>query len=187
LYVIDPLSSFCTGEKWGRVETENGVASELLRIFNGITATTGKTIIYTHHEAKSSNDIRTAARGSSALVDNARMGISINRLSERYRKPHSAKKTKYEEQETHMSNVKSFQRALARQLSKRPQSVFRNQEMIGVIEMVCHKNNYGNVGDVAQFILTANAGRPGLNVVPAKDLQFEIREAVSESFMIMEY
>ena len=187
LYVIDPLSSFCTGEKWGRVETENGVASELLRIMNGITAKTRKTIIYTHHEAKSTNDIRTAARGSSALVDNARMGISINRLSERYRKPHSTKKTKYEEQEIHTSNVKSFQRALGRQLRNQPQSVFKNQDMVGVVEMVCHKNNYGNVGDIAQFILTANMGKPGLNIVPAGGLQAELREAISDSFMIMEY
>ena len=187
MYIIDPLSSFCTGDHWGRVETENGVASELLRIFNGITAKSGKTIIYTHHEAKSSNDIRTAARGSSALIDNARMGISINRLSERYRKPHSAKKNKYEEAEEHTSRVKSFQRALSRSLAKQPQKIFRNQEMIGVVEMIVHKNNYGQVGDKADFILTANMGRPGLNVVPAKDLQPEIREAVNESFIQGEY
>jgi hypothetical protein len=187
LYVIDPLSSFCTGEKWGRVETENGVASELLRIMNGITAKTGKTIIYTHHEAKSTNDIRTAARGSSALVDNARMGISINRMSERYRKPHSQKKTKYQEQEEHTSSVKAFQRALARHIGKQPQSVFKNQEIVGIVEMVCHKNNYGNVGDMAQFILTANMGRSGLNVVPAGNLQIEIRESIEDSFMSNEY
>ncbi len=182
LYVIDPLSSFCTGDKWGRVETENGVASELLRLFNGITAKTGKTIIYTHHEAKSSGDIRTAARGSSALVDNARMGISINRLSERYRKPHSAKLNRHEEQETHMRNVKQFQRALLRNLSQKRFSVLKSQEIVGVIEMVCHKNNYGNVGDKADFLLTAQVGRQGLNVVPAKDFLLEIREAVTSAF-----
>lgn len=182
LYIIDPLSSFCTGEKWSRVEIENGVASELLRLFNGITAKTGKTIIYTHHEAKSSGDIRTAARGSSALVDNARMGISLNRLSERYRAAHSAKKNRYEEQETHMLNVKSFQHSLLKYLSKLGHSVFKNQEIVGVIEMICHKNNYGEVGNKADFILTSQIGRQGLNVVPAKGLQSEIGYAISDAF-----
>ncbi len=182
LYVIDPLSSFCTGDHWGIVETDNGTASELLRLFNGITAKTGKTIIYTHHEAKSSGDIRTAARGSSALVDNARMGISINRLSERYRKPHSSKKNRHEEQEIHIKNVKQFQKALLKNLADKKNSVLRNQEIVGVIEMVCHKNNYGNVGDKAEFILTAQIGRQGLNVVPARNLQWEIDMAVSEAF-----
>ncbi len=182
LYVIDPLSSFCTGDHWGAVETDNGTASELLRLFNGITAKTGKTIIYTHHEAKSSGDIRTAARGSSALVDNARMGISINRLSERYRKPHSSKMNRHEEQEIHIGNVKRFQNELLQNLSGRGNSVLRNQDIVGVIELVCHKNNYGNVGDKAEFILTAQVGRKGLNVVPAKDLQFEIMNAVMSTF-----
>lgn len=182
LYVIDPLSSFCTGDKWSRVETENGVAAELLRIFNGITAKMGKTIIYTHHEAKSTGDIRTAARGSSALVDNARMGISINRLSERFRKPHSSRSNKYEEQEEHMRSVRLFQRELHAQLKETGHIQFRNQEMIGVIEMICHKNNYGKVGDKADFIFTANIGRSGLNVVPASDYQIEIRTAINESF-----
>lgn len=182
LYVIDPLSSFCTGDKWSRVETENGVAAELLRLFNGITAKSGKTIIYTHHEAKSSGDIRTAARGSSALVDNARMGISINRMSERYKKPHSSKSNRYEEQEEHARNIRMFQRELHSQLKRTNHLHFRNQEMIGVIEMVCHKNNYGKVGDKAEFIFTANMGRSGLNVVPAGDYQIEINTAVNESF-----
>ncbi len=182
MYIIDPLSSFCTGEKWGRVETENGVASELLRIFNGITAKSGKTIIYTHHEAKSSGDIRTAARGSSALVDNARMGISLNRLSERYRAPHKATRNRYEEQEIHMNNVKSFQRALLKYTADLKNSVLKNQEMVGVIEMICHKNNYGNVGDKAEFLLTSQIGRQGLNVVPAVGLQLEIRSAIRDAF-----
>jgi archaellum biogenesis ATPase FlaH len=183
LYVIDPLSSFCTGDKWGRVETENGVASELLRIFNGITAKTGKTIIYTHHEAKSSNDIRTAARGSSALVDNARMGISLNRISERYRPAHKTNKNRYEEQEDHMRNVKTFQRSLFRYLQQHNRREFANQEIVGVIEMTCHKNNYGNVGDKAEFILTSAVGKQGLNVVPAGMFGMDIRSAIGESFI----
>jgi len=182
LYVIDPLSSFCTGEKWGRVETENGVASELLRLFNGITAKMGKTILYTHHESKSSTDIRTSARGASALVDNARMGISINRLEERYRKAHSTRKNKFEENEEHTRNVRSFQRELTKTLSKYNYRQFRSQEIIGVIELVCHKNNYGKIGGKASFILTAQVGRDGLNVVPADKFDFDIRQAVIDSF-----
>ena len=155
----------------------------MLRIFNGITAKTGKTIIYTHHEAKSSSDIRTAARGSSALVDNARMGISLNRLSERYRTPHKATKNRYEEQEDHMANVRMFQKSLRRELNGTGHGQFKNQDIVGVIEMTCHKNNYGNVGDKAQYILTSQIGRQGLNVVNAERFEWQIQAAVRDAFL----
>ena len=68
-------------------ENDNGTMSEILKVLENVCNTTGTTILLLHHQNKSAinekNNHQTAMRGASALVDNARLVINLNTLSEK--------------------------------------------------------------------------------------------------------
>ncbi len=163
VYIIDPLSSFCTGEKWGDIETSNGKAAELLRELNGITAE-GKTIIYTHHVSKShraDGNLRTASRGSSALIDNARMAIYAGDLVQSYQATKKAGESPiaYEDRmrEWRNSKIEGFQEFLIHSegevLDFFPH--WKESKVVKIVSVETVKNNYGKVGDRSIFALVS--------------------------------
>ena len=68
-------------------ENNNGQMSEVLKVFENICERTGTSFLLLHHQNKSAinekNNNQTAMRGASALVDNARLVINLNTLSEK--------------------------------------------------------------------------------------------------------
>jgi RecA-family ATPase len=81
LIVLDTLSRVHTAD-----ENSNGAMSSLVRNFERITSETGAALIFLHHVAKAAareqkGDEQHASRGASVLVDNARWGASISKMS----------------------------------------------------------------------------------------------------------
>ncbi len=68
-------------------ENDNGTMSEILKVLENICNRTGTSFLLLHHQNKNAlnekNDSQTAMRGASALVDNARLVINLNTLSEK--------------------------------------------------------------------------------------------------------
>ena len=68
-------------------ENNNGHMSEVLKVFENICNITGTSFLLLHHQNKSAinekSNNQTAMRGASALVDNARLVINLNTLSEK--------------------------------------------------------------------------------------------------------
>ena len=67
-------------------ENSNGQMSALMQCLESIAASTGAAILYLHHVSKGSAstgqaDQQHAARGASALVDNARWGASVSKMT----------------------------------------------------------------------------------------------------------
>jgi RecA-family ATPase len=67
-------------------ENDNGLMSEILKVLESIANKTGTSFLLLHHQNKSAinkkNNDQTAMRGASALVDNSRLTINLNTLSE---------------------------------------------------------------------------------------------------------
>jgi RecA-family ATPase len=82
-------------------ENNNGAMSELLSILETICNQTGTTILLLHHQNKSAinekSNIQTAMRGASALVDNARLVINLNILSEKEAEEYNIQKERRKE------------------------------------------------------------------------------------------
>lgn len=81
LIVIDTISRVHLFD-----ENSNSEMANLLKILEHIAATTGASILFLHHVSKGSvasgaGDQQQAARGASALVDNARWGASLSRMT----------------------------------------------------------------------------------------------------------
>lgn len=164
LYIIDPLSSFCIGDKWGEIETKNGIAAELLAVLNKI-ASKGKTIIYTHHVNKNhkNGDIRGAARGSSALVDNARMGIFLHDIGEELRESKKPKISAFLHERQHAENMKAFYANCAYDV-KKLYTPWNNEDtrLVKLVRATCTKSNYTAAGDSSLFALATKEG--GLDI-----------------------
>lgn len=82
LVVIDTLSRF-----HGLDENSNSDMSRLISVLEHIAAATGAAVLYLHHTSKAAaltgqGDTQQAARGASALIDNARWCAYIARMSE---------------------------------------------------------------------------------------------------------
>lgn len=81
LLIVDTFRRFFDGD-----ENSSGDVSEALKVFEAIADRTGCAILLTHHTNKSGsigekNDEQTSARGSSAIIDNARYQISLAKMS----------------------------------------------------------------------------------------------------------
>lgn len=81
LLIVDTFRRFFDGD-----ENSSGDVSEALKVFEAIADKTGCAILLTHHTNKSGsigekNDEQTSARGSSAIIDNARYQISLAKMS----------------------------------------------------------------------------------------------------------
>ena len=82
LIVLDTLSSIHSLD-----ENSNGNMSHLVAVLEHIAATTGASVLYLHHVSKGSaregqTDQQQAARGASALIDNARWCGYVARMTE---------------------------------------------------------------------------------------------------------
>ena len=82
-------------------ENNNGIMSEILKVLENVCNATGTTILLLHHQNKASlndkNNSQTAMRGASALVDNARLVINLNTLSEKEAKEYSIQEDRRKE------------------------------------------------------------------------------------------
>ena len=82
-------------------ENDNGAMSELLSVLENICNQTKTTILLLHHQNKSAinekSNNQTAMRGASALVDNARLVINLNILSEKEAEKYSIQQERRKE------------------------------------------------------------------------------------------
>ena len=82
LIVLDTLSRIHTLD-----ENSNGNMAHLVAVLEHVAATTGASVLYLHHVSKGSaregqTDQQQAARGASALIDNARWCGYVARMTE---------------------------------------------------------------------------------------------------------
>jgi hypothetical protein len=78
LVVLDPLSAFADAD----VERDNRTGAKLMAMLAELAATTGATVILTHHTGKGASptnlsNARDAVRGVGALVNNGRFALTI--------------------------------------------------------------------------------------------------------------
>jgi len=164
--VIDPLSAFLHGKLAGielnRAEVDNGVAGVMMAKLNEIATKHNCTIVFTHHVNKASGasgDIRTAARGSSALLDNARMGIVMYDYGSYY----EAKKSKegyasaLRKTDNHTAHCHAACEEITEEVSNK--GLIKNadkdggcERVHGVIVAEAVKNNYGGTGYMGYFL-----------------------------------